>query len=248
MADGKLNHIEVMAERMQSLADALLRSNKSELGGEMEHEIGVESYEADPMAHLTDEEFVAGVRKEYDRAERARIEAHLSICSECAQEARRLHDLSGVWGDIGVMADLQSRARRALGLPAIPVPQTVFRTRRTISLAPLLRPAGAYGETAQSDGSTLEFPVVEHGEVVRGLRGLLMRTDRDLYVQVAANDPQSSRDFGDRKAMISISDTSFEQPILQRKIDVGVTVLLGTDVRLSHNSQLAVEMLPEWES
>ena len=248
MADGKLKEIKITTERVRSLGEALLRSNSSELEGDMEYGIGVDGSEADRARHLTDEEFVAQVRKDCDLSSRARIEAHLCVCSECAQEVRRLQDLSGVWGDKGVMADLQNRARRALGLAAQPRANTVFTTRRSISLAPLLRPAGAYGETGHGEGSTIEFPVVEHGEIVHGLKGLLMRTDRDLYVQVAANDPQSSRAFGDRKAMISISDTALEQPILQRKIDVGVTVLLGTDVRLSRNSQLAVEMLPEWES
>ena len=118
----------------------------------------------------------------------------------------------------------------------------------SISLAPLMRAEGAYAEAHGVESSTVEFPVVQDGTVVDGLLGKLVRVEQDLYVQVATRDAQSSRDFGDRKARISISDITCQEPILRRKIDIGVTVLLGTDVKLTSDSRLAVEMLPEWES
>lgn len=200
-------------------------------------------------AHLTDADFMAVLRREGNSASRKRITEHLGSCSVCAAEVTRLQDLSVVWTDPLSVTSLRRRIRQVLGLPEeIKTPAIVWNERFRVSLEPLLRPAGAYGEGVAYEESTVEVPVIQDGEIISGLKGVLVRTDRDLYVRVSTSDAQSIRKFGDRKAFISISDTTLDQPILQRKIDIGVTVLLGTDVRLSRNSRLAVEMLPEWES
>lgn len=211
-------------------------------------------------AHLTDADFMAVLRREGNPASRKRITEHLDFCSACAAEVTRLQDLSVVWTDPLSVTTLQRRVRQILGLPeeirtpaiawndAVKAPASAWSERFRVSLEPLLRPAGAYGEGVAFEESTVEVPVIQDGEVISGLKGVLVRTDRDLYVRISTSDAQSVRKFGDRKAFISISDTALDQPILQRKIDIGVTVLLGTDVRLSRNSRLAVEMLPEWES
>jgi hypothetical protein len=115
-----------------------------------------------------------------------------------------------------------------------------------VSLKSMIVPQGAYGETKQKEEetATLEFFVTQEGKIVEGLRGLLKRVNREYYVRIFAVDPGARSRYGDRKAVISISDTYQERPILHRKIDIGVTVLLGTDFRLTDNSCLAVEMLP----
>jgi len=242
MATGKLKSITLSPERMKVLADVLLAplapgsSTKAE-GGMVEN----------AKMHLTDEDFITHVRGELDRVSLRRITSHLNACDECRAEMGRLTAMNAVWADGDAMRELQRRVRRALSLPSevAPVARPAWTPSFTISLSPLLRPAGAYGEGSGHDISSIEFPVIQDGEVVSGLKGVMMRTDRDLYVSVTTKDAKSKLDFGDRKAFISISDAAREQPILQRKIDIGVTVLLGTDVRISGNSHMAVEMLPE---
>jgi len=243
MATRKLKSITLSPERMKILADVLMAPLAPEAstiaeGGMVE----------DANMHLTDEDFFTHVRGEVDRASLRRITGHLDACDECRAEMGRLTAMNAVWTDGDAMRDLQRRVRRVLGLPSdtgATVTRPAWIPSFTISLSPLLRPAGAYGEGSGHDMSSIEFPVIQDGQVVSGLKGVMMRTDRDLYVSVTTKDAKSKLDFGDRKAFISISDAAREQPILQRKIDIGVTVLLGTDVRISGNSHMAVEMLPE---
>jgi len=242
MATGKLKSIELSPERMRVLADVLLAPMAAGTLTTSE-----DSMVEDATMHLSDDDFVTHVRGELDRASQHRIKSHLATCDACTAELGRLTALNAVWTDGDAMRDIQRRVRRALGLPLelVQGAKPAWKPSFTISLSPLLRPAGAYGEGTGQDVSSIEFPVIQDGEIVSGLKGVMMRSDRDLYVSVTTKDAKSKLDFGDRKAFISISDAAREQPILQRKIDIGVTVLLGTDVRISGNSHMAVEMLPE---
>jgi hypothetical protein len=204
--------------------------------------------------HLTDELFVGYHMNTLAPAELRAVERHLSDCIVCSEEIERIAELSVIWNDEQEIARLQNRVAGVLSdshtIPAWPPvrPQeswlAAFVKPFVVSLRPLIRPQGAYGETKEDETTTLEFSITQDGKIVDGLRGMLKRVNREYYVRIFAVDSGARTEFGDRKAVISISDAYQERPILHRRIDIGVTVLLGTDFPLTDNSSLAVEMLP----
>ncbi|MGO8673591.1 MAG: hypothetical protein ACLQVD_19805 [Capsulimonadaceae bacterium] len=207
------------------------------------------------QTHLTDELFVEYSRYQQGLPDAPAIGEHLAACADCAAEVVRIRRLGAIWQDETAVQALMRRARAALGLDIRPpLVETVAAAAGrllapfAVSLRPLIRPQGAYGETLQQEHtmSTLEFSVTQDGRIVDGLRGILKRVNREYYVRIFAVDPASRTLYGDCKAMISIFDSYLDRPILHRKIDVGVTVLLGTDFRLTDDSCLAVEMLPPY--
>lgn len=223
--------------------------------------------DADDWVHLTDEQVIAcgmtpqgsasilfeeGWREVAGASiDDARGLRHAVECDECSSEIDRVRSLAGVWADRSAVTALEARLRSALWPAASESKDPIGRLFETIaspfavSLRSMMLPQGAYGETKEEETtSTLEFFITQDGKIVDGLRGLLKRVNREYYIRVFAIDPGARTRYGDRKALISISDTYQERPILHRKIDIGVTVLLGTDFRLTDNSSLAVEMLP----
>lgn len=204
--------------------------------------------------HLTDELFVDFSLNRLPVAARNGVDSHLASCAACSQEAARLSRVSAIRDDESVIVRLEQRARAALDAHAVGSGRRVgdaiaaFVQPFVVSLQPLIRPQGAYGETKEEETSTLEFPVTQDGKIVEGLRGLLKRVNREYYVRIFAIDPGARSQYGDRKAVIDISDSQHNRQILRRRIDIGVTVLLGTDFRLTDASCLAVEMLPVYQN
>jgi hypothetical protein len=206
--------------------------------------------------HLTDDLFVGYSMKALTPAISKQVERHLGACNVCAGEIARIEQLSAIWRDESKIARLEQRVRSTMKVAeptvasgarhAIEAGLAAFVKPFTVSLQPLMRPQGAYGETKEDETSTLEFFITQEGKIIEGLRGLLKRVNREYYVRIFAVDPGARTEFGDRKAVISISDTYQDRPILHRRIDVGVTVLLGTDFPLTESSCLAVEMLPPY--
>lgn len=210
----------------------------------------IEDIEGD---HLDDAEFVERCSGVLTGSAALRINQHLESCDACAAEAARIQTLAGFWDDAEAVAAMEKRVRgasepRKASQKSANAPiSRVWNTLASpfaVSLKSIIVPQGAYGETKEDESSTLEFFITHDGKIVEGLRGLLKRVNREYYVSIFAVDPNARSRYGDRKAVISISDTYQERPILYRKIDIGVTVLLGTDFRLTDNSCLAVEMLP----
>jgi hypothetical protein len=207
-----------------------------------------------PNGHLTDELFVDLSLNRLPAATRKGVDSHLAGCLTCSEEAARLTRVSTLWNSEAAIGRLEQRVRTALDMQPVRAGRGIggaiaaFVHPYVISLTPLIRPQGAYGETKDEETSTLEFPVTQDGKIVEGLRGLLKRVNRDYYVRIFAIDPGARTEYGDRKAVIDISDSRQERPILRRRIDIGVTVLLGTDFRLTDSSSLAVEMLPIYQN
>jgi hypothetical protein len=216
--------------------------------------------------HLSDDLLVDYCANTLDGATFASAQRHLDECTACSEEVSRLRQLAEFWRDEPAVAALEQRVRAVVwpmetsaASGGRAMPETAGAIGRmwdsavnaltspfAVSLKSMIVPQGAYGETKQKEEetATLEFFVTQEGKIVEGLRGLLKRVNREYYVRIFAVDPGARSRYGDRKAVISISDTYQERPILHRKIDIGVTVLLGTDFRLTDNSCLAVEMLP----
>jgi len=205
--------------------------------------------------HLTDDQFVDYCMDALAPDATVWVEMHLESCPVCREEASRVKQLSAFWNNDVNVARLERRIAAVIRPPqgnpskeaqpwTLSAGLAAFLSPFAVSLKPLMRPQGAYGETMEDETTTLEFVVTQEGRIVEGLRGLLKRVNREYYVRIFALDPGSRTEFGDRKAMLSISDTYQDRPILHRRIDIGVTVLLGTDFRLTENSSLAVEMLP----
>jgi hypothetical protein len=198
--------------------------------------------------HLTDDQYVSYILGTLEPNVRPQSEQHILSCTECADEIRRIRSVSTIWEHEIEIQRLENRIQSVFRNSDIRTPLETAWSNMVdsfkISLQPLLRPLGAYGEAVEEITSTVEFSILESGTPVDGLRGLLKRVNREYYVRISATDSEARRVYGNRAAMISISDDELDHPILQRKIDIGVTVLLGTDFRLTDKSFLAVEMLP----
>ena len=237
MSDLRIRTVQVLDSRLE------------ELEGVLREDVVIDEFEA---GHLGDEEIVSFCSGSMNSRERANVERHLSRCAACAEEVEHLQDRATMWADDTAVAAFEARVRavthqaRKTASEAIEKIWDELTGPITVSLKSMMMPQGAYGQSqsVEEETATLEFLVTQEGRVVDGLRGLLKRVNREYYVRIFAIDPGARTRYGDRKAMISISDTYQERPILHRKIDIGVTVLLGTDFRLTDNSSLAVEILP----
>jgi hypothetical protein len=249
MSDPRIRTVQVLDSRLVELARVVREDHAATvLDDEFEAE------------HLIDEQLIAYCAGAVDARELTRVEKHLDRCTACAEEVSHLRDRGTMWEDATAAAAFHARVRAVITAPSVseagaqptgePLTDTIGRMWGaitepfTISLRSMMIPQGAYGESKEEETSTLEFFITQEGKIVDGLRGLLKRVNREYYVRVFAIDPGARTRYGDRKAVVMISDTHQERPILNRIIDIGVTVLLGTDFRLTDNSSLAVEMLP----
>jgi len=236
MSDPRIRTVQVLDSRLEQLAQILRDEPAGDDGIEAEH--------------IDDEQIVAYCAGTIDTRIRRTVERHLSLCAACSAEVAHLRDRATMWSDDAAVAAFEARVRavtsaaRATAAAAIEKIWEEITAPLTVSLKSMMIPQGAYGQSVEEETATVEFFVTQEGKVVDGLRGLLKRVNREYYVRIFAIDPGARTTYGDRKAMISISDTYQDRPILHRKIDIGVTVLLGTDFRLTDNSSLAVEMLP----
>ena len=238
MSDPRIRTVQVLDSRLEELARVIRDNSTVAIDDDFEAE------------HLTDEQVVAFSAGTLDIRSRGKVEWHLSRCAACEAEVAHLRERGIMWNDADAVSRFEARVRAATSKVLDSEPDVLGKIWDAISapfavpLNSLLIPQGAYGQSVEEETATVEFYVTQEGKVVDGLRGLLKRVNREYYVRIFAIDPGARTRYGDRKAMISISDTYQDRPILHRKIDIGVTVLLGTDFRLTDNSSLAVEMLP----
>jgi hypothetical protein len=256
MSQAEVRRIVVTESRLEDIVHVLgLKAGNTAMiaapnNRQDEPDMVIDQYRTE--GHLTDELFVDFSLNRLPAAARNGVERHLASCGTCSEEADRLKQISSIWESEPFVVRLEDRARAALNTRA-PKPRRAVGNAIAalvqpfvVSLRPLIRPQGAYGEAREEETSTLEFPVTQDGKIVEGLRGLLKRVNREYYVRIFAIDPGARNQYGDRKAVIDISDAHHDRPILHRRIDIGVTVLLGTDFRLTDSSCLAVEMLPAY--
>lgn len=193
--------------------------------------------------HLQDDEFIAFSQQALDAPARERAERHLQTCDACAREVERIVRLSDIWADEDKVVNLERRILTAARIPPPDLLGGLLSTFR-ISLKPLLLPQAAFSEGQCDELVTLKFPITEHGQVVEGLVGVLTRANRKFYICVEEDDTEHKVPFANCEVWICLSNPREAHRILQRKIDVGVTVLLGTGLRLSEESQIEARLLP----
>ncbi len=176
---------------------------------------------------LTEEQSLAYLLQSLDANTLAVLARHLDHCPICLTEIARLQELAQVW-DRGQTA-FQLELRMALTSPALLSALSARSTR----LEPLIRPTGAFGEDRNTDEVTLPFPVFAIDGSQTTLQGTLIRQQRDYYVHVHATPAEWNRPPFPRRILLTLVDPLDTQPLLQRQIDIGVTVILGTGLKLT---------------
>ena len=109
----------------------------------------------------------------------------------------------------------------------------------------ILKVLFATGEGDEEESVTVEFPVQGTDGIVMALRGTLIRQNRDYYLQINTILPEDRDAFLHRIVLVTLTDPVLNEPLLQRRVDIGVTVMLGTELRLSEESHLEAVLLPK---
>jgi hypothetical protein len=191
-----------------------------------------------PERHLTDDEFIqlslASPLAKPDLA------AHLSHCPDCAAAWARLLSLNAVWEDPDEAEALAVRRRQATGGAPKGLAR-LFGGFQT-SLGALRLPQAACAEGADTVEAEIHFPIYEGDAEIVGLRGTLRRRRRDYYARIAEVGTTGGP-LAQRKVLLTILDTDSAVPLLLRQVDVGTTVLLGTDLSLTEQSALSAGLL-----
>ena len=199
--------------------------------------------EAEPASdeHLDDAEFVAWAADTLGPERRAECRRHLARCLDCAEEVARIGALGSGWNDPSTVRRLQ--ALRMTPAPVSPVSllSDLFESAR-IALASLAPPRGAFA----SDGSEgtpqpLYFVVEADGYPVAGLVGTVLRRDRAYYARIDLDGPKDILT-ASRSVVLTIRDPNLPAPILCRRLELGVAVLLGTDLPLTEMSTLEARL------
>lgn len=193
--------------------------------------------------HLTDAEFVGYEAESLNEATLRSVEAHLRDCPACAAESVRLREALAFWEDPRAVRRLEKRVRAAKTSARLAAFRQAFAPRRR-GLGPLYL-QGAFGEACAEEFVSLPFRVHEQGWIVEELHGMLERHGRDVYLRIQVKPAEERARFQDRRVLISIENPHEARPLLRRRIDVGVAVLLGTDLRLTESSQLEAVLLPD---
>jgi hypothetical protein len=198
-----------------------------------------------PIAHLSDEWCLDYHEQRLTPEEREWAERHLAICDECADQIERLELFADLATDPAWIRRMEARLQSVQA--PIPPQQAVYKLptgagRR--SLFPILRPMGAYGSDVQDASLAIDFPVIGDGEILKDLSGHVQRNGREYYAQIRIVDLQQPA-LADRQVVITVANGPDEPSCLQRTVDVGVTVLLGTDLMLSDQSTIEAHLLPD---
>ena len=193
--------------------------------------------------HLDDAEFVAWAAETLGPERRAECRRHLARCLDCAEEVARIGALGSGWNDPSTVRKLHML--RSTPVPAAPVSllSDLFAHAR-IALASLVPPRGAFASD-ESDGTPdpLYFVVEAEGYPVAGLVGTVLRRDRAYYARIDLDGPEEVL-LASRSVLLTIRDPGLPAPILCRRLEPGVAVLLGTDLPLTEMSTLEAQLFP----
>lgn len=164
---------------------------------------------------------------------------HVRRCPVCAAEVTRLRQCAGQWDNESAFQNLEDRIvqSQSAGFAA-------QSGAHRVSLRALMIPPAAFAQAQNEDGATVTFEVKEMDGRAVPLRGTLHRQNREFYLQIHALQPSDKSAFLDRIVLLTIVSGLQSKPLLQRRIEIGVTVLLGTDLRLTESSYLEATLLP----
>jgi hypothetical protein len=235
LSTDKLTADKLSAEQIDALRVALRDASR---------EPGRRGDALDPMeSHLSDAQFIAISVGTLLDAELQECSMHLALCSDCEREVERLRNLNGVWANETDAARLRDR-RRAAGSSSISIALEGIIIGFQAALRTLIPPRGAYAHPADDDGPAVEFLVEDGSEPVLALIGTLKRRNRDYYARIDEDDGEGEHNFSNRAVLLTITNPPSVQPVVSRRIDVGVAVLLGTDLPLTEVSMLDAQLLP----
>ena len=178
-------------------------------------------------SHVSYEQIDAYLEGELDHVQQADVDRHIDACLNCGERVKALRivrselSLDQVYG------------------PLVPAPRFPLR----ILLAGLLAPKGAFGDGSDGNTAVVEFPITDGGKPIPGLQGLLQRNGREYFARISMADPQE-RLFSNRSVHLTIGEPNTE-PLLSRQLDIGVVILLGTDLKLSDTSAVGAELVPQ---
>jgi hypothetical protein len=167
------------------------------------------------------------------------LHSHVSQCQACRAEIARLRHFAHLWETEDVWEQMHTRIAQT--------PSFVFACSVPLNHIPLhdlIHPAGAFGESLEGDRATVEFAVQEADGSDSPLRGMMTRQNRDFYLQIYARQSEIKKAFAGRIALVTLVTSPAKAPLLQRHIEIGVTILLGTDLRLTKESYLEAALLP----
>jgi hypothetical protein len=198
--------------------------------------------------HLSDQEFIECAAQLMSYGQRETADRHLAVCYTCSMEIKRLREQSSLWNDLIAV----ERFERRILQPAERTEHAASPNSRPvkasypfhISLRPLVLPSGAYGEGVELEAPIIKFPVTENGQKIDGLLGALKRKNREFYIMISTTTKEIEELIGNRKVAITISDPREARPLLKRRVDISVTQLLGTDMRITNASVLTAEIAP----
>jgi len=197
----------------------------------------------DGREHLDDAEFIAYSMQALDPATARRLEDHLRTCDSCSAEIERLRDLAQPWSNEAAMERFENRMRAQL-IAGADSPERRRNLGERVSLIPLFQPHSSLGEDYDEETADIEFPVMDDGRPAPGLTCILTRKGRGLHACVEVTDPRKSPQFAGRQVSIALYNPGEASPVWERKLGIGVAVLLGAALRLPEQSEAEARLLP----
>ena len=192
-------------------------------------------------AHLDDAEFVAWTADTLGPERRAECRRHLARCLDCAEEAARIGALGSGWNDPSTVRRLQMLRMKPAPASPVSLLSDLFADART-ALASLAPARGAFAsDESESTPDPLYFVVEAYGYPVTGLVGTVLRRDRAYYARIDLDGLEEIL-FASQSVLLTIRDPGLPAPILCRRLELGVAVLLGTDLPLTEMSTLEARL------
>ena len=253
MSDRLINRIGITEQQADELIARLCReadtSPPSALGKDVFTSKDLSSQmhnAASSEVHLTDDQFIEYSMRSLNSRTQGQIEKHIRICADCAGEVRRLSNLSHLWNEESQIQHLDYRIRSLVNPNARTQAGSIaaFLAGVHVTLKALVLPKGAFAEGQDDSSDPIEFRITADGKMVEELLGTLQRKNKEYYVRVRIPRPEDRMRFRNRRVQITLSEAGKAHPILQRDIDVGVAVLLGTALPLTDTCHVAAHLLP----
>ena len=191
--------------------------------------------------HLTDAEFFGLSLDQLSPQEKQAAAEHMSRCPACNEEWERLQTLNALWNEPAEVARLEARRRALASQPHTSLLQRLAEGMVT-SLQALLPRQEAFAQGVENEEADVTFVIAEGKTVIKDLNGLLRRKNREFYARITA-DSEEAQQFAQRSVLITLQNAE-GAPFLQRHLDVGVAVLLGTDLPLTTDSLIGAQLLP----
>jgi hypothetical protein len=156
----------------------------------------------------------------------------------------RLRTVSPFWQDEEFLQRLETKVRRLPQTQPHPDPFSAVRAAFATSLRTLVAPQFAFGEGKEEESVSIEFPIVDHGQTVEGVRGILTRKNRDYSLFIQITDEKYRPQFQDAGVLVTFFTAQEGRPFLQRKVDMEVAVLIGTDLNAIEEMEMTAQLWP----